>query len=76
MTQANMQLGKQGLSENFIWNLKSCFKRNDSVKIHVLKSAGHDREKIKEIAEEIVGELGDKFKFRIVGFSIFMRKSK
>ena len=74
MKQCNILLGKQGISENFIESLKTRFKNHENIKICVLKSAGHDRNKIKEYSEEILGELGGKYTARIIGFTIFLKK--
>ena len=72
--QASLQIGKNGLNSGIITNLKNCFKSRENVKIHVLKSAGHDKEKLKEIGEEIVSKLGEKHTYKIVGFTIFVKK--
>ena len=69
-----IQLGKQGITENFIETLKNHFKNHGNVKVCVLKSAGHDKKKVKEYSEEILGKLGKKYTARIVGFTIFVKK--
>ncbi len=69
-----MQIGKNGLTENLLNNLKNVFRKYENVKISVLKNAGHDREKVREMAEKIRTELGEKFTYRIVGFTIFLKK--
>jgi len=74
--QATIQIGKNGLTSGIVETIKKAFKNRGSVKIHLLKSAGHDREKVKEIAEKIQQELGKKYAYRILGFSIFFRKLK
>lgn len=71
---ANMQLGKNKLTDNFIKTLESNFQTHENVKISVLKSCGRDRERIKQIAEEIVKKLGKRFTYKIVGFTIFVKK--
>ena len=50
------------------------FKKREDVKICVLKSAGHSKENIKKIAEEIKKELGNNYTYRMVGFTIFLKK--
>jgi len=74
MTLGNMQLGKQGITDNFIENLRLAFKTHGDMKIHVLKSVGHEKSKVKEIAEEIVDRLGKNFTYKIIGFTIFVKK--
>ncbi len=68
------QLGKQGITENFIETLKNNFKKHNNVKISVLKSAGHDREKIKKFSDEILEKLGKNYTTKVIGFTIFVKK--
>ena len=72
MTLSKIQLGKNKVTENFIETLKSHFKRNNVVKISVLKSAG--RESLKSYSEEILEELGAKYTSKIIGFTIVLKK--
>jgi len=71
-------IGKSGLTKDFIENLEKTFKKNDLVKISVLKTATRDRDEIKKIAETICTELNKKLKKRftakIVGFTIIIKK--
>lgn len=71
---AIFQIGKQGLTENFMQTLKIAFSSRERVKIIVLKAAGHTKENATEIAEKIVKELGSHYTFKIVGFTIFLQK--
>ena len=72
--QAIIQVGKNGLTGNLVETIKKAFNGRENVKVHLLKSSGHKKEKTKEIADEIVGELGKKYTYRIVGFTIFLKK--
>jgi RNA-binding protein YhbY len=77
MLQSAIQLGKNGVTENFIETLKTQFKRKDQIRISVLKSAGREREKVKEISDDILRELNDKgihYTSRIIGFTIVVKK--
>ena len=74
MTIGQIQLGKQGLTDNFIETLKNHFKKNKNVKVSVLKSAGHDKIKVKEYSEEILKKLGEYYTARIIGFKIVVKK--
>lgn len=76
MAQEKIQLGKQGITDNFISNLNVLFKKTKSVKVVILKAAGHDREKIKEMKEELVKRLGGDYTARVIGFTIALRKGK
>ena len=67
-----IQLGKQGLTDNFIETLKTYFKKHKNVKVSVLKNSG--REKIKEYSMEILEKLGKNYSARIIGFTINLRR--
>ena len=69
-----IQLGKNGVTENFIKCLESLFKNHKDVKIHVLKSATRNREEIKKHSEEIVKKLGKNYTAKIIGFTIMIKK--
>ena len=72
--KAHIQIGKNGLTDGVITTIKNAFANRNDVKVSVLKAAGHDKEKVREIADKIIGGLGNKFTYRIVGFSIFLKK--
>jgi len=74
MKLSEIQLGKQGITENFIETLKNNFKKHDYVKVSVLKSAGHDKEKVKKFSDEILEKLGKKYTSKIIGFTIVLKK--
>lgn len=69
-----VQLGKQGISDNFIESLKNHFKNYQNVKVSVLKSAGHDKSKVKEYSKQILEKLDKNYTARIVGFTIVLKK--
>jgi len=69
-----IQLGKQGITDNFIKTLEDDFKNHGNVKICVLKSAGHDKSKVKGYSEKILEKLGNKYTSKIIGFTIFVKK--
>ena len=69
---ATVQIGKNGITENFLETLKSYFKKHLSVKIVVLKSA--ERKKLKEYNEKILEALGKNYTSRIIGFTIIVKK--
>lgn len=71
---AAIQLGKKGLTENFIETLKTYFKNHNSVRISVLKSGTRDREDFRKIAEEIPEKLGKNFISKTIGFTIIVKK--
>ena len=69
-----MQMGKQGLTENFFRTLKEQFTTHRNVRISVLRSAGREKEKIREFSSRILAELGKNYTSKIVGFTIFLKK--
>ncbi len=73
---AKFQIGKNGLTDSFLEVLNRSFIDRNSITIVVLKSAGHEKKHVLEIAEKIVEFLGKNYKYRIVGFRIFLRKFK
>ncbi|MBS3081298.1 YhbY family RNA-binding protein [Candidatus Pacearchaeota archaeon] len=75
-SQLEIQLGKRGLTSTFLEDIKKRFENNkvNNIKISVLRSARENREDMKKYAEEIKNYLGDKYTYRILGFSIFLKK--
>ena len=74
MTTVFAQLGKNGITNNFIETLKGQFKNHENIKISVLKGAGHEKEKIRKYSEEILEKLGKNYTSRIIGFTIVIKK--
>ena len=74
--QSEIQLGKKGLTPEFIKDIEARLDkyRNASIKISVLQSARENKEDVKKYAEEIIEKLGSKFTYKIIGFSIFLKK--
>lgn len=75
---SDFQLGKQGISESFIENLKNYFNKNKDAKISVLKSARREgkegKEDVKNFSEEILKKLGKNFTSKIIGHTISIKK--
>jgi RNA-binding protein YhbY len=74
MTSAEMQLGKNGITENFMQTLKGIFQKHDMVRLSVLKSAREKREDMKKHSEEILEKLGKNYTAKIIGFKIILKK--
>ena len=74
MPVREIQLGKNGITDNFIESLKNQFKNSKTVKVSVLKSAFEKREEIEKYKEEILKKLGVKFTARKIGFKIILKK--
>ena len=73
-TIASVQIGKNGITENFLETLKNYFKNHQNVKISVLKSATRNREELKKISEKIIESMGKNFTARTIGFTIVVKK--
>jgi RNA-binding protein YhbY len=73
-TIRQMQLGKNGLTENFICNLKHQFDTCKNVKISVLKSCCRDRVELKKLSEEILEKMGKTYTLRVIGYTIVIKK--
>ena len=44
------------------------------MKVSVLKSAGHNKSKVKEYSEQILEKLGKNYTAKVVGFTIFFKR--
>jgi len=74
MALVNLQIGKNGLTSEFMAGLKNVFKSNEHVRVSVLQSATRDRAELKEISEKILGELGKNYTCKIIGYTLVLRK--
>lgn len=70
----SIQIGKQGITDNFIETLKNHFKKSENIKISVLKNATRDRNEVKNLSNNILNKLGKKYTSRIIGFTIVVKK--
>jgi RNA-binding protein YhbY len=75
-SQQEIQLGKKGLTGEFITDIEKRLDkhRNAILKVHVLKSARENKEDVKKHAEDIIKKLGKRYTYKTIGFSIFLRK--
>ena len=67
-------MGKNGLSDAFLEQVKTVLETEKVLKISILKSACRDKAEAKEIAEKLIGELGSKYNYRLVGYVITIVK--
>ncbi len=74
MTFTEMQLGKNGITDNFIKAIKNGFTFHENVRISVLKNARHTKQKIKQYEEEILDKIGKNYTARVIGFTIVLKK--
>jgi RNA-binding protein YhbY len=69
-----LNLGKKGLTPEFIENLKKLFVTAEHVRVSMLKSSTRDKGEAKKWAEEIVSQLGKNFTYNIIGYTLILRK--
>jgi len=69
-----IQLGKNGLTDNFIITLKNHFKKHDNVKISVLKSCCRDKDELKKMSKDILNKLGENYTAKTIGYTIAIKK--
>jgi|TARA_B100002003_G_C14137823_1_gene547289 RNA-binding protein YhbY len=69
-----LQLGKAGLSEAFVEQVRNIFENDKMVKISILKSACRDRDDARKIGEDLVDRLGPKFGFKLIGYVLTISK--
>ncbi len=74
MVVKEIQLGKNGITENFLGNLKTQFENCRTVKISVLKSARESKEDIKKYSLELLEKLGPHYTSKTLGFTIILKK--
>jgi len=74
MAMVYMQLGKHGLTAEFIETLRKNFKRHESVKISLLKNYSRDKDKIIGDAEKICAQLGCKYK--LLGYTLILKRQR
>ena len=71
---SSVQIGKRGVSDNLIETLRTHFVNHQNVKVVFLKNFARDKKKVKKAAEEIVDELGKNYTYRVLGFTVFIKK--
>jgi len=69
-----IQLGKNGITESFLTNLRMDFEKARTIKISVLRSARENKDDVKKLSERILKELGTHYTARVIGFKIVLKK--
>ncbi len=70
---SKVQLGKNGITENFISTLKSHFQKHSNVHISILPSARNEK-KAKDYEKEILDILGSNYSARTLGFVVKVKR--
>ena len=69
-----LQIGKNGLSKEFIEQVKSIFEKEEVLKISILKSACRDKKEAEIIAKNLVESLGIKYGYTLIGYVLTVRR--
>jgi RNA-binding protein YhbY len=69
-----IQIGKNGLTQGVIDQIKKLFVDEEIMKISILKSACRDKAEAQEIANKIVETLGKNYTARLVGYVVTINK--
>ncbi len=71
-----LQLGKNGLTEAFIAQVKSIFEKEKLIKISILKAACRDKKDAEKIGKELITSLGVKYDYKLVGYVLTVKKCR
>jgi RNA-binding protein YhbY len=74
MIEVKYNLGKNGLTPQVMGSLNFALKTHKQIRISVLKSLSRDKQQIKQLAEEMLEKAQYLCKYRIIGFTIILRK--
>lgn len=69
-----IQLGKHGVTDNFIQSLIKQFTKVRTVKVSVLPSARESKEDVKKYADDMLKKLGVHYTAKCIGFTISLKK--
>lgn len=69
-----MQIGKNGITENFLQSLNGQFEKVRTIKISVLRSARENKSDVKKLADELLDKLGSHYTAKVIGFKIVLKK--
>ncbi len=69
-----LQMGKNGLTPEFIEQVKFIFKNETLIKVTILKSACRDKKEAEKMGDELVEALGKKYDYKLVGYVLTIIK--
>jgi len=69
-----LQIGKNGLTEAFINQVKNIFENSRVVKISILKSACRDKKDAEKIGQDLIEALGKKYDYKLIGYVLTVIK--
>ena len=69
-----LQMGKNGLTDAFVEQVKSIFEGETLIKIAILKSACRDKKDAEKIGQDLIETLGKKYDYKLVGYVLTVVK--
>ncbi len=73
-TVARFQIGKAGITEGVLAALTELLHAHKFIRISALQNSGRDRVLIKAMAEQLVSQLPITCSYKVIGFTIVLRK--
>ena len=73
-TESKFQIGKNNITEGVINSIDQDLKNHNQIRISILKAATRDKAMLKQMAEEIIKNVNYKCKYRIIGFTIILKR--
>tara|TARA_Y100000310_G_scaffold45090_1_gene42054 strand:+ start:115 stop:360 length:246 start_codon:yes stop_codon:yes gene_type:complete len=71
-----LQLGKKGLNDAFIEQVKSIFESETLIKISILKSCCRNKKEAEQIGKDLIEVLGVKYDYKLVGYVLTVKKCR
>ena len=72
--EGKFQIGKNGITQGAVDSINLSLKTHTQLRISVLKSIERSKGKIKEMAEELCDKVEFPCNYKIIGFTIILRK--
>lgn len=69
-----LQIGKNGLTDAFIEQVRRISENEEMMKITILKSACRDKKEADEMCKKLVDALGKNFVYRLIGYVCTLHK--
>lgn len=69
-----LQMGKKGLTPEFIDQVKSIFEKETLIKVSILKSACRDKKEAEKIGDDLIEALGVKYDYKLIGYVLTVIK--
>lgn len=63
-----LQIGKNGLTDAFVEQVRKLSQDKERMKIVILKSACRDKAEAKQMCEELIEKLGKNYAYRLIGY--------